>query len=61
MITTFFHQLARKELFDAREYYDDLVYGLGKSFITEVEKTFNVIKNVPSAYPVIKKENQIIG
>jgi len=51
-----FHELSKKELFDARDYYDDLVFGLGELFINEVEKTLNVIKANPLAYPFIKEE-----
>ena len=37
MIQTDFHKLAEKELLDARDYYDELVFGLGKKFILEIE------------------------
>lgn len=50
-----FHELARNELFDARDYYDDLVYGLGKLFIWEIERCLNVIKSNPLAYPITKE------
>ena len=56
MIKIFFHQLARQELFEARDFYDDLVFGLGNSFIREVEKTISIIKNIPSAYPIIRDD-----
>ena len=49
-----FHKLARKEFLDARDYYDELVFGLGKSFVNELERSLNVIKANPFAYPVIK-------
>jgi hypothetical protein len=29
--------LAKEEFLDAREYYDDLVFGLGKNFVIEIE------------------------
>jgi len=51
----FFHQAAKVELFNARDYYDDLLFGLGKSFIIEIEKTINIIKKNPLAYPIINK------
>ena len=51
----YFHSLARKELLEAREYYDELVYGLGKKFIAEFEKSLNVIKINPQAYPVVNE------
>lgn len=49
-----FHELAGKELLDARDYYDEMTFGLGKSFIRELERTINIIKKNPLAYPVIK-------
>jgi plasmid stabilization system protein ParE len=50
-----FHKLACKELLDARDYYDDLVFGLGKSFVIEIERCLNIIKANPLAYPLIKE------
>ncbi len=50
-----FHQAAKNEFFAARDYYDDLVYGLGKIFINETERYFEIIKSNPLAYPIIKK------
>ncbi len=50
-----FHELAGKEFLEARDYYDDLIYGLGKCFINEVERCLSIIKTNPAAYPVIKK------
>ncbi len=55
MKSVFFHQAAKEEFLSARDYYDDLNFGLGKSFITEIEKTINIIKRNPLAYPIIKK------
>lgn len=55
MSPIFFHQAAKEELLSARDYYDDLVFGLGKSFILEIEKTINVNKRNPLAYPIIKQ------
>jgi hypothetical protein len=40
----YFHKLAREEFLDARDYYDDLVNGLGKSFVKEIEMCLNTIK-----------------
>jgi toxin ParE1/3/4 len=51
-----FHDLARKELLDVRDYYDELVYGLGKSFVLELEKSLRVIKSNPLAYPIIREK-----
>lgn len=55
MKSVFFHQAAKEELLNARDYYDDLSFGLGKSFVIEIEKTINIIKKNPLAYPIIKK------
>lgn len=55
MKSVFFHQAAKEEFLSARDYYDDLNFGLGKSFIIEVEKAINIIKRNPLAYPIIKK------
>ena len=49
-----FHKLAGRELLDARDHYDDLVFGLGKSFVIEIERCLNIIKSNPLAYPLIK-------
>jgi len=51
-----FHELARKEFLNARDYYDQLVFGLGKSFVIELEKSLKVIKTNPLAYPIIKEK-----
>ena len=50
-----FHEFARKEFLDSRDYYDELAFGLGKSFVMEVEKCLHIIKTNPSAYPIIKE------
>lgn len=55
MKRTRFHELAGKELLDARDYYDDLVYRLGEKFVIEVERCLNIIKTNPLAYPVLKQ------
>lgn len=47
-----FHELAEKELIDSRDYYDSLIFGLGKKFILEVEHIVNRIKNNPLAFPL---------
>lgn len=48
-----FHELAARELLDVRNYYDDLVFGLGKKFVIEIERCFKIIKANPRAYPII--------
>ena len=50
-----FHELAGKELLDARDYYDKFVFGLGDLFIREIEKCLNIIKANPLAFPIIKE------
>jgi len=50
-----FHELAAKELLDARDYYDDFVFGLGKKFIIEIERCIKIIKANPLAYPIIRE------
>jgi toxin ParE2 len=51
MIQSYIHKLAEKELLDARDYYDELVPGLGKKFILEVEFVFNRIRSNPLEFP----------
>jgi hypothetical protein len=53
--SVFFHQAAKEELLSTRDYYDDLNFGLGKLFIIEIEKTINIIKRNPLAFPIIKR------
>lgn len=51
-----FHELAEKELVSARDFYDDLVFGLGKKFVLDIEHSLkNVIQN-PFAFPVYFKD-----
>jgi hypothetical protein len=38
---------------DARDYYDDLVFGLGKKSVIELERCFKIIKANPLVYPII--------
>ncbi len=46
-----FHELAEKELLDSRDYYDDLVFGLGNKFVFEIEHITNRIRENPSSFP----------
>jgi len=55
VIKILFHEFARKEFLETRDYYDDLVFGLGEKFVTEVERCLNIIKTNPLAYPVTKQ------
>lgn len=40
-----FHELAEKELLDSRDYYDDLVFGLGNKFVFEIEHIIKLLQN----------------
>ena len=42
-MTITFHSEARKEFFEAAEYYDEQVVGLGGDFVDEVEKVIYLI------------------
>lgn len=55
MIKILFHDLAGKEFLEVRDYYDDLVFGLGEKFVTEIERCLKIIKTNPLAYPVTKQ------
>ena len=46
-MTIKFHSEARKEFFEAAEYYEEQVIGLGDDFIDEVEKVLYVIEQQP--------------
>jgi len=54
-VTIKFHSEARKEFFDAAEYYDEQVVGLGDDFIDEVEKVLDVIEQQPASGTKITK------
>ena len=43
-MTIKFHSEAKKEFFEASEYYEEQVIGLGDDFINEVEKVLDVIE-----------------
>lgn len=46
-MTLKFHSEARKEFFQAADYYEEQVVGLGDTFISEVEKVLDVIEQFP--------------
>jgi plasmid stabilization system protein ParE len=48
-VTINFHSEAKKEFFEAVEYYEDQVLGLGDDFIDEVEKVLDVIVKQPAS------------
>ncbi|MHB8905568.1 MAG: type II toxin-antitoxin system RelE/ParE family toxin [Melioribacteraceae bacterium] len=52
MIQIDFHKLAEKELLYARDYYDELVFGLVKKFIVEIEYVLKRIRSNPLEFPV---------
>ena len=55
MIRIDFHNLAEQELLTSRDYYDNLVFGLGKKFVLEVEQIINMITSTPLTFPVYFK------
>lgn len=54
-MTIKFHSEARKEFFEAADYYEEQVVGLGDVFIDEVEKVLNVIEQQPASGTKITK------
>jgi len=50
-----FHELAESELNEAADYYESHVTGLGLAFITEVERSINLIRQNPASFPPILK------
>lgn len=54
-----FHELAEKEMIDSRDFYDNLVWGLGKKFIIDVEFALQQIETIPFAFPLKFTEYRI--
>jgi len=54
-VTIKFHSETRKEFFEAAEYYEEQVIGLGDDFIDEVEKVLDVIEQQPASGTKITK------
>ena len=48
-----FHPLAAEELYEAADYYEHQVRGLGDAFIDEVEHAVALIRQHPEASPVL--------
>ena len=46
-----FHDLAKEELFKSRDYYDSIIFGLGRRFIDEFEKSLTMITEKPLLSP----------
>jgi len=56
-----FHSEARKEFFEASEYYEEQVIGLGDDFIDEVEKVLDVIEQyADSGTKITKTERRFL-
>ncbi|OGV06465.1 MAG: hypothetical protein A2330_09690 [Ignavibacteria bacterium RIFOXYB2_FULL_36_7] len=55
MSHVFFHRLAKEEFFQTRDFYDELIFGLCKTFVIEIERCLNIIKTNPLAFPIIKE------
>jgi toxin ParE1/3/4 len=54
-VTINFHSEARKEFFEAADYYEEQVVGLGDNFVDEVEKVLDVITQQPTSGTKITK------
>ncbi|PKD42771.1 type II toxin-antitoxin system RelE/ParE family toxin [Rhodohalobacter barkolensis] len=54
-MTIKFHSEAKKEFFEAADYYEEQVVGLGDVFIDEVEKVLDVIEQQPASGTKITK------
>lgn len=52
MIKIGFHKLAEREMLEARDFYDNLVFGLGKKFISDLEYIINLLRENPLMFPV---------
>ena len=48
-VTTKIHSEARKDFFDAAEYQEEQVVGLGDHFIDEIVKVLEVIDRLPAS------------
>lgn len=50
-----FHELAEQELIEAASYYDAQRPGLGSTFLDEVERAINQVRENPEAAPLINR------
>ena len=57
-MTIRFHSEARKEFFEAVDYYEEQVVGLGYVFIDEVEQVLDVIEQHPASGTKITKSER---
>lgn len=51
-----FTELAARELFEARSFYELEVKGLGKAFSNEIDKAIKRISKFPEAWPLLGNE-----
>lgn len=50
-----FHEMAESELNEATDYYESKVAGLGRAFLSEVERVSRFIQQNPESAPIILK------
>jgi toxin ParE2 len=58
VIRAAWHPLARRELFEGSDFYEQEVAGLGGSFLTRVEKAVDQIRRYPYSGPVVLGESR---
>lgn len=49
-----FHPAARRELWEAFDFYEDRVDGLGYDFLDRVEQALVLVRTYPEASPVVR-------
>jgi plasmid stabilization system protein ParE len=50
-----FHELAEQELIEAASYYNSQRPGLGSTFLDEVERAINQVRENPEAAPLVNR------
>jgi plasmid stabilization system protein ParE len=50
-----FHELAEQELIEAVSYYNSQRPGLGSTFLDEVERAINQVREIPEAAPLVNR------
>ena len=53
--TVTFHEIAEVELYEAAQFYESEVRGLGLAFLAEVERSIEQLRHHPEAAPLILK------
>lgn len=48
-------ELAKKEIREAREYYDSIDKNIGRSFVSQISHSLDLIKQNPLAFPAERK------